>query len=489
MAAALENSDVTLGDVCDDQAGRYAHLPIADLVLDNRDVRPGAAFVALPGAQAHGLDFAADALRRGAVIILYDADEATPTVSGPCLPIANLRAQLGEFARRFYGRRAARPVVTGITGTNGKTTVAWMLAQSLTHAGRTAGYVGTLGYGIVPQLTAHRLTTPDCLSLHRELALMPVSEVALEVSSIGLVQDRLAGIDVAGAVFTNLSHDHLDVHGNIDAYVQAKAQLFLRSELEHAVINIDDASADVMRRAVSDRVRVLTVSQNADSGADLCGEIERHDLNGMRLRLSGTYGTTQIHSPLVGQFNADNILLTLGALLNLDVPLNDACYALSACTPPPGRMEMFGGDDAPRVVVDYAHTPDALARVLATLVPLTDGQLWCVFGCGGDRDPSKRPAMGAAAGRADHIVLTDDNPRSEDPAAIVSGIGAGLAEHPSVVVEHDRAAAIALAIAHARVGDVVLIAGRGHERVQQRRNESIELDDRDCVRQVLGDKA
>ncbi|MGD2168023.1 MAG: UDP-N-acetylmuramoyl-L-alanyl-D-glutamate--2,6-diaminopimelate ligase, partial [Gammaproteobacteria bacterium] len=362
MAAALDHSAVTLGQVCGAQAGSYADLVITDLVLDSRDVRAGAAFFALPGSRTHGLRHAREALARGAAVVLFDPQGVTESVPERSLAVTNLRAQLGEFARRFYGRNAARPVVTGITGTNGKTTVAWLLAQALTRAGRTAGYIGTLGYGIVPQLSAHRLTTPDCLTLHREIALMPVSDVALEVSSIGLEQDRLAGIDVSGAVFTNLGHDHLDIHCSHDAYAKAKALLFARPELEHAVVNIDDPRADLIRAAASQRVRMLSVSRNPGARADLCGEIVRHDLAGLQVRLSGSYGAAAIRSSLIGEFNAENIVLTLGALLNLDVPLEDACGALSACTAPPGRMEVFGGGEAPRIVVDYAHTPDALAR-------------------------------------------------------------------------------------------------------------------------------
>jgi UDP-N-acetylmuramoyl-L-alanyl-D-glutamate--2,6-diaminopimelate ligase len=488
MAAALDQSAVTLAQVCGVQAGSFADLAITDLVLDSRDVRAGAAFFALAGTRTHGLEHARDALARGAAIVLFDPQDVTQSVPEPCLAIVNLRAQLGEFARRFYGRRASPPVVTGITGTNGKTTVAWLLAQALTHAGTTAGYIGTLGYGILPRLGAHRLTTPDCLTLHREIALMPVSNVALEVSSIGLEQDRLAGIDVTGAVFTNLGHDHLDVHNSLDAYARAKALLFARPELEHAVVNIDDPRAEVVCNAVSERVRILSVSRNPGAGADLCGAIERHDINGLRIRLSGSYGSAVIESSLLGQFNAENLLLALAALLNLDVPLEDACSALSVSTAPPGRMEVFGGGAAPRVVVDYAHTPDALARALAAIASLSDGELWCVFGSGGDRDPSKRPAMGAAAGRAEHVVLTDDNPRTEDPAEIVAGIVAGLGEHPSVAVEHNRAAAIAYAVSRARAGDIVLVAGRGHERVQQRRDGAVALDDRECVRRLLGER-
>jgi UDP-N-acetylmuramoyl-L-alanyl-D-glutamate--2,6-diaminopimelate ligase len=485
MAAALDQSAVTLAQVCGSQAGNFAALEITDLVLDSRDVRAGAAFIALPGSRRHGLEFADEALARGAAIVLFDPAGAPPAPPSRSLAIAGLREQLGELARRFYGRKATRPAVTGITGTNGKTTVAWLLAAALTRVGRTAGYIGTLGYGVVPQLSEHRLTTPDCLSLHREIALMPVSDVALEVSSIGLVQDRLAGIDVTAAVFTNLSHDHLDLHGSIDAYAAAKALLFARPELEHAVINIDALGAATMRSSVAEHVRVLSVSQRADAGADLCGAIERHDLSGLQLRVSGTYGSGVITAPLIGRFNAENLLLALGALLSRDVPFGEAIAALSACTAAPGRMEVFGGATSPIVVVDYAHTPDALSHALASVRELCTGELWCVFGCGGDRDASKRPAMGAAAGRADHVILTDDNPRSENPADIVAAIAVGLGEHPGVVIEHDRAAAITRAISEAGAGDVVLVAGRGHERLQQRRDAAVVFDDRECVQRVL----
>ncbi|HMB72749.1 MAG TPA: UDP-N-acetylmuramoyl-L-alanyl-D-glutamate--2,6-diaminopimelate ligase [Gammaproteobacteria bacterium] len=486
MAAALDMTGVTIGELCGAGAGMQAAIEITDLVLDSRDVRPGAGFVALPGARAHGLDFAAQALASGAAVVLYDPATVTGPVPQPSVAVADLRSRLGEFARRLYARKAARVVVVGVTGTNGKTTVAWLLAQALTRAGRTAGYIGTLGHGIVPQLAEHRLTTPDCLSLHREIAMMPVTGVALEVSSHALVQDRLAGVDVSGAVFTNLSHDHLDAHGSIEAYAQAKARLFARAELEHAVVNADDAFAAKMRAAAASDVRILSVSRRSDQGADLCCVIASQGVRGMSLRASGAYGAARIDVPLIGEFNASNVLLTLGALVNLDVPFAEACDALRHSSAPPGRMETFGGGQQPLVVVDYAHSPDALARVLTTLRGLCTGELWCVFGCGGDRDTSKRAAMGAAAGRADHVIITDDNPRSEDPEEIVAGIVAGLGEHRNVVIEHDRAAAIGQAISQARGGDVVLVAGRGHERLQLRRDGAIELDDRQCVVDRLG---
>lgn len=484
MAAAMQGSAVTLADICGAQAGDFAQLGIRDLVSDSRDVRPGAAFCALAGQRTHGLEHAAEALARGAVVVLFDPADAPGDPPRNSLAIEGLRGQLGEFARRFHARAAARPTVSGITGTNGKTTVAWLLASSLCKVGRTAGYIGTLGYGLVPQLAEHRLTTPDCLTLHRQIAQMPVTDVALEVSSIGLEQGRLDGIDVRCAVFTNLSHDHLDAHGSIEVYAAAKAQLFARPELEHAVLNIDSPAAATMRSRLAPQVRVVTVSLRAEAGADLTGFIERHDMSGMRVRIEGTYGSATIGTPLIGRFNAENLLLTLGALLSLDVPLLDACEALSACSAPPGRMEVVSVPGGPSVVVDYAHTPDALAQALGNLRELCTGELWCVFGCGGDRDSSKRPAMGAAAGRAEHVVVTDDNPRSEDPGQIVAAIMTGLGEHRSAIVEHDRGAAIEYAISNARAGDVVLVAGRGHERLQQRRGGAVEFDDRRFVQRV-----
>jgi len=486
MAAAPDFIGTTLAEICGDPKIAYAHLLVSDLVLDSRDVRPGAAFVALAGARAHGLDFAAQALRRGAVVVLYDPDDTERDVPRPSVAIPRLRSRLGELARRLYARAAVFPAVTGITGTNGKTTVAWLLAQALTRVGRTAGYIGTLGYGVVPQLAEHRLTTPDCLSLHREIALMPVSQVALEVSSHGLTQNRLDGIDVTGAVFTNLSHDHLDAHGSMEAYAAAKALLFARPEVEHAVINADDAYAGVIKDALHHDARAVSISLADKADADLLGRIEQRGLAGLSISIDGTYGRAELDSRLIGTFNATNLLLALAAMLNLDVPLGEACAALAACSPPPGRMEVFGGGDRPHVIVDYAHTPDALSRALAAVRYLVSGELWCVFGCGGDRDTSKRPAMGAAAGRADHVILTDDNPRSEDPDEIVAAIAAGLGEHRDVVIEHDRGAAISRAVSRARAGDVVLVAGRGHERIQLRRDTQVAFDDRKCVAELLG---
>jgi UDP-N-acetylmuramoyl-L-alanyl-D-glutamate--2,6-diaminopimelate ligase len=489
MAAVMETQGMRLSELLGARAGLHADIVITDLASDDRDVVPGAAFVALGGARNHGLEFADAARARGAAVVLYDRATTEKVPSGPSIDVRGLRDRLGELARTFYGPRVSRATVVGITGTNGKTTVAYLLAQALSKLGRTCGYIGTLGFGVPPQLAAHRLTTPDCLTLHREIALLPVVAVALEVSSHALVQDRAAGLDLRHAVFTNLSHDHLDAHGSIEAYGHAKTLLFTRPEAEHAVLNLDDPFAQRLREAIAASVRVLGVTTDDDAGADLAGTAQHRGLAGQDIEIRGAYGRGRIRSGLVGAFNTSNLVVTLGALLNLDVSFSEACEALGACAPPPGRMEVFGGGDAPWVVVDYAHTPDALQRVIAALRSVADGALWCVFGCGGERDAAKRPAMGHVSAAAEHVVLTDDNPRGEDPDAIIAAIHDASSGHASVRIERDRRKAIALAVAGARRGDVVLVAGRGAEPRQLFADHSTDFDDRAVVRSILGHAA
>jgi UDP-N-acetylmuramoyl-L-alanyl-D-glutamate--2,6-diaminopimelate ligase len=489
MAAAMDRMAITLGELLGNDAGAHAALTITDIVLDSRDATPGCAFVALAGARQHGLVHAAAARANGAVVVLYDPATAPQRPAPPCIAIPQLRDRLGELAHRFYARKPHWPGITAVTGTNGKTTVTYLLAQALTHVGRTGGYIGTLGYGVPPQLAEHRLTTPDCFTLHREIALMPVADVAMEASSHGLDQRRLDGLEVAGAVFTNLTHDHLDAHGDFARYGEAKTKLFTRPELDHAVINLDDPYAATLLAAMARHVHVLGVSLRGNPEADISGEVLKHGLDGQEIAIGGAYGPAVLRTPLIGEFNATNLLLTLGALLNLDIPIAEACAALGVCMPPPGRMEVFSGNGTPRVVVDYAHTPDALTRALQAVRELAQGEVWVVFGCGGDRDRAKRPLMGAAASVAEHIVLTDDNPRGENPADIIAEIVPGIAPGCDVHIEHDRWAAIANAIRSAAQKDVVLVAGRGHERVQHRAEGGLAFDDRAAVMEVIGARA
>lgn len=488
MAAAVSIGAMTLGELLDADLGVYTQTEISDLALDSRDITDGAAFVALAGERHHGLDFAEQALGGGAVVILCEPTATVRTVRGPIVEVPNLRNRLGEIAQRFYRRKATWPRLTGITGTNGKTTVAFLVSQALTRLQKTCGYIGTLGFGIPPQLAAHRLTTPDCLTLHKEIALMPVADVALEISSHALAQNRIDGLSIQSAVFTNLTRDHLDEHGEIAAYAEVKASLFRRPEIDQVVLNLDDPFAEQLRDVINPSARVLGTSVAQHDFADLYAVIDDLSLDGLSLSISGAYGQAQLISPLIGDFNAQNLLLALGALLNLDVPLAEACDALADALPPPGRMEAFhGSGDGPVVLVDYAHTPDALTRVLDMAAHLANREVYCVFGCGGDRDTGKREEMGqVAASRADVIIVTTDNPRTEDPQEIASAIVAGARGHPNLSVVLDRATAIRQAIGSAGHGDLVLVAGKGHEHTQLIGARSQPHDDRAIVMSALG---
>ena len=487
MAAALTVQPKTLGDLLGAAAGRYAELPISDLVLDSRQVTSGAAFIALAGAREHGLKFAAEALARGAVVVLYEPSDAHAQVPEPSIALPGLRGRLAELARKFFSF-ATEPTITGVTGTNGKTTVAYLLAQALSRPQRPCAYIGTLGFGVPPKLTPHALTTPDCLTLHRELAQLAATRVAMEVSSHALAQDRIAGLKFHTAAFTNLTRDHLDEHGDFASYGRAKARLFRLPGLAHAIVNANDPFAANLANGLGPSTQLLRTSLHGLKPAELVGRIRQSGLTGIELDLTGRFGAARLASKLVGDFNAENLLVALGVLLAQGMPLAAAAEALSNARAAPGRMEVLGGPpDQPWVVIDYAHTPDALQRTLTTLKASVHGELWCVFGCGGERDRGKRPLMGEIAGRlADRVVLTDDNPRGEDPAHIVSEIRVGSSGHPHLAVTHDRRAAINAAVGQARPGDVVLVAGKGHESVQWIGGQARAFSDRAVATEALG---
>jgi UDP-N-acetylmuramoyl-L-alanyl-D-glutamate--2,6-diaminopimelate ligase len=484
MMAALATFAMGLGELLGPAAGDLAALEIRDLVADSRQVTPGAAFVALPGGRSHGLQFVPEALARGAAVVLYEPSAGAASAPPPSLAVPELGRRLGTLARTFFGHGREPMTLVGVTGTNGKSTVAYLVAAARTQVARRCGYLGTLGYGVPPALEHQRLTTPDCLTLHRSLRALDTHEAALEVSSHALAQDRIAGLTFTTAVFTNLSRDHLDYHGDLESYQAAKARLFKLEGLEHAVVFIDDPFGAVLAGSLPGTVVPTTVSFAGN--AHIEGRLVASSLQGITVEAHTPQGRATIASPLIGDINAENLLLALGALLTLDTPLDTACEALAACEGLPGRMQVLGGGATPWVVIDYAHTPDALRRVLGTLRALTRAELWCVFGCGGDRDTGKRPAMGAAASTADHIILTDDNPRSEDPAAIVADIRAGIEAGANLVVEHDRGKAIDLALEGARPGDIVVIAGKGHESVQLVAGRQIPFSDREVVEMRLG---
>ncbi|GAB4396415.1 MAG: hypothetical protein OHK0048_01060 [Rhodoferax sp.] len=454
------------------------------LRTDSRAVQPGDAFLAWPGAAHDARAHIPSALQAGARACLFDPEgasadllalaESTPELAA----FAGLKAASGALADAFYGHPSQQLRVLAVTGTNGKTSTAWWLAQSLSNQKLPAhvrtGFVGTLGIGEVPHLEPTGLTTPDPVRLHATLAdwvALGFGACAMEASSIGLAEHRMAGVRVHTALFTNLTQDHLDYHGNMAAYAEAKARLFDAPGLQAAVINIDDAWGATLAerlRARSD-LDLWTVGRHA--AARLRALDLQHSAQGMAFDVAEAHQTVRLSTPLVGDYNVNNLLGVIAGLRCLGWPLSDAVAACAALSPVPGRLQTLSQPDAPLVVVDYAHTPDALAQVLQALRPLAQargGRLWCVFGCGGDRDPSKRPLMGGiAAQRADAVIVTSDNPRSEPPQAIIDQILCGIPSHAAPVQQQvDRAVAIEQALTLAAAADVVLIAGKGHEDYQ-----------------------
>jgi len=447
------------------------------ITSDSRRVGAGLAFAAYPGARYDGRTFIPDAVTHGAAAILWEAEgwHWDDTLRVANVPVAALKSKLGHLADEIYGRPSESLWTVGVTGTNGKTSCSHWIAHALDGAGRRAAVLGTLGNGLVDQpLEPASNTTSDAALLQETLAAMRARgarAVALEVSSIGLEEGRVNGVRFDVALFTNLTRDHLDYHGTMGAYGAAKARLFAMPDLGAAVINADDAFGQSLLEA--SRARGLRTITYGTSSADVVARSVTATPAGLRLDLDTPWGRGTAQTRMVGAFNAQNLLGTLGVLLASNVPLPAALAALERLVPPQGRMERFGGDGRPLVVVDYAHTADALEKVLEALRPAVaenGGALVCVFGCGGDRDPGKRAQMGRVAGTlADRVVVTSDNPRSEDPEAIASAVAHGIREsgNREWSIELDRSRAIREAVASAGQGDVVLVAGKGHEPYQE----------------------
>ena len=456
------------------------------LVSDSRSVTPGDAFVAWPGRASDGRRYVGAALAAGASACLVEADgvegfgfEREPRVAA----LHGLKAAGGDIASRFLGAPSERLDVVAVTGTNGKTSTAWWIAQALGSVGVRCGVIGTLGIGEPPrrdvagELRATGLTTPDPVMLQkalRDFVEQGFSACTLEASSIGIVEHRLAGTRVAVAVFTNFSQDHLDYHGDMRAYWEAKAQLFAWPGLRAAVVNLDDAQGVELAATLAERELACWTISTRGEDARLRATDLRHGRDGLAFDVVEGDDRVAIAAPLIGDYNASNLLCTIGALRALGVPLVDAARACAALTPVPGRMERVVAEAAealPEIVVDYAHTPDALEKALAALAPLArarGGKLWCVFGCGGNRDAAKRPLMGAIACRlANRVVLTSDNPRHESPDLVLAQILAGAIGHDEVDVIENRADAIRHAVGSAAAEDVVLLAGKGHEDYQE----------------------
>lgn len=467
------------------------------LRTDSRLVQPGDGFIAWPGAATDARAHVAGALAKGAAACLVELAGAEPYAFADerVAAYAQLKAASGPLAAAYYGHPAAQLAVLAVTGTNGKTSTAWWLAQALSNLELSAhipcGLVGTLGIGLVPKLVTTGMTTPDPVLLQhtfRHFVDTGVAACAIEVSSIGIDEHRLDGTPVHTAIFTNFTQDHLDYHGTMDAYWQSKAQLFQWPGLQAAVINMDDPQGAVLVQEVSRQVDLWTVS--CTGPARLMAQDIAYNAQGLRYTVVEGDERHVLQTQMIGSYNVANLLGVMAAMRSIGVPLAAAVDACSRLSPVPGRMECLGAPGQPLAAVDYAHTPDALGQALQALRSLADqrgGKLWCVFGCGGDRDSLKRPLMGATAARyADQVVVTSDNPRSEKPDAIIGQILLGLKGCNTVMVEPDRARAIARALNRAAANDVLLIAGKGHEDYQEVAGQRLPFSDLAQVRNNIG---
>jgi UDP-N-acetylmuramoyl-L-alanyl-D-glutamate--2,6-diaminopimelate ligase len=468
---------------------RLRDLTINAMRLDSRAVTPGDLFLAVPGHNMDGRRFIDAAIRAGATVVVEEGDTFAvhPHAGAARITVPELRRQVGVLAARYFGEPGRRLKVIGVTGTNGKTSITWFLRDALNALGHACGLIGTLGVGLKGHEDSTGHTTPDPITLQKALRALcdaGADSVAMEVSSHALDQHRLGSTPVRIAVFSNLSRDHLDYHGDMDSYLLAKVALFTRPELQEAVINSDDAAAPVLLGRLNDGVRCITYG--AQAGATVrCVAWQPHP-DGMDLRLTVGGEAVNVTLPLFGAFNLSNVMAVAGVLHGSGVEPRALAGALAAITPVPGRMEPVRAAGKPTVIVDYAHTPDGLEKALAAAREHFPGRLHCVVGCGGDRDTGKRPLMAAAAERgADRVLFTSDNPRGEHPDVIIEQMRAGLDDPGAVQVETDRRRAVALAVSQAGADDVVLVAGKGHEDYQEVAGERHPMDDRDLAREAL----
>ncbi len=485
-------------------------VPIHGLALDSREVRPGDLFLALRGGTQHGLRHVQQAVARGAVAVLGETPDHAPSIDVPLILMPHVRAFVGALAQRLYGVSSMR--IVGITGTNGKTSIAQFIAQAAVMLGQPAATQGTLGAGPVGALIPGERTTPDVCATHRflaEMAAQNIAVTAMEVSSHALDQGRVDGVPFEVAVFTQLTRDHLDYHSTMEAYFAAKAKLFEWPKLRVAVINVDCPYGRQLLPRLAGNVRAVTYSAIGQN-ADLSARNIRLDSRGIAFdlhiaRLADDDGETgcrsrgneprheavalPVQTSLLGRFNVDNVLAACGALLALGFRTDAIAATLAQLQPVPGRMNRIAMPNAPTVVVDYAHTPDAISVAVSALRAHQPNALSIVFGCGGDRDRGKRPLMAQAASAADRLYITDDNPRSEDGDAIVAEILAGIPPQTRPIVERDRRRAIHRAIAEAAANDMVLIAGKGHEPYQEIAGQKLPFDDAHVAREALGKAA
>ncbi|MGL6017449.1 MAG: UDP-N-acetylmuramoyl-L-alanyl-D-glutamate--2,6-diaminopimelate ligase [Gibbsiella quercinecans] len=471
---------------------------LREMTLDSRVAAAGDLFVAVAGHQTDGRSYIPQAIAQGVAAVIAEAEgqaqdgKIIEKHGVPVIYLSQLNARLSALAGRFYHQPAERLQLVGVTGTNGKTTTTQLLAQWAQLLGKTSAVMGTVGNGLLGQVAPSENTTGSAVDVQHtlnDLAERGATFAAMEVSSHGLVQKRVAALPFAAAVFTNLSRDHLDYHGDMASYEAAKWALFSGHEVGQSIINADD---EVGRRWLDKLPDAVAVSMASNIPADwhgrwlTAGTVDYHD-NGATIHFSSSWGNGVIESRLMGAFNVSNVLLALATLLSLGYPLQALVETGSQLQPVCGRMEVFAAPGKPTVVVDYAHTPDALEKALAAARLHCQGQLWCVFGCGGDRDKGKRPLMGGIAEQfADRVVITDDNPRTEEPQSIIADILTGLLDAGRAQVIHGRAQAVSNTIMQAKAQDVVLVAGKGHEDYQIVGHRRLDYSDRTTVARLLG---
>jgi len=476
------------------------NIEVAGITLDSRQAQSNGLFLSLSADKIQGLKYLEQAINSGVSVVLYDLDDdltsdqitALAKANVAAYAIRNLAEKAGEIAARFYGHPSLALTVIAVTGTNGKTSVSQFIAQALELIGLPCGVVGTLGVGRIRALDSNGMTTPDPITLQGVLAgfcQQNIKYAVIEASSHALEQGRLNSITIDVAVLTNLTRDHLDYHKTMDDYEAAKARLFSFASVKTAIINSADHFGQSLITKLSDTegVKVWTYN-NQGLSASFAAENSQATQQGVQFDLVSDFGSTTIKSELLGYFNIDNLLATIASLHAVDISFEEIIRAVEQCHAVDGRMQSYGNEQQTQCVVDFAHTPDALSQALSSLRChlSAEGQLWCVFGCGGDRDAGKRAEMGRSAEQyADRLVLTDDNPRSEDSAQIINAILVGLSEPEKAHIEHDRKRAIDYAISHATADDIVLIAGKGHEQYQEILGVQHPFSDKDVVIEIL----
>ena len=475
---------------------------VKGLTIDSREVEPGFVFIALEGQLDHGLAYAETAISRGAVAVLCDEkfDQYCQQILSRlmsraiCVPVRGLQDKLGEMASQYYGNPSEKTFICGVTGTDGKTSVSHFIAQAMNQAYGSAAVIGTLGNGLVDGLEESSHTTPDVINLHKMIAdfyQKGVEHVAMEVSSHGLDQKRVANVDFDVAVLTNLSRDHLDYHGDIESYKQAKKKLFTKNANKTLVLNIDDAfGVEIFKENKSNQIiwlYGLDEEKTKQSKFYAYASNIRNAVNGIDFTLNSSKGMADVNVKLIGEFNIYNVLASVCVLLENGINFNHAVKYIQKLHTVAGRMELLAYKGKPSVVIDYAHTPEALTQALINVRKHTSGKVICVFGCGGDRDTGKRPLMAKAAEQlSDLVIITNDNPRTEDPLKIIDDIKQGISNEIQLIVEIDRKKAIQHAVEIAAAEDMVLIAGKGHELFQIIGNEKIAFNDKEIALSALG---